>query len=420
MSIQKWPLEEIIAFAKERSPYYRSLYQGIDSLELSVLPIIDQQEFWNSKMLTNERPDGIVFKSGGSTGAPKFSYFTSVEWESFTTAFGLGIAQGILDDDDRIGNVFYVGDMYASFLFIGDSLSWIPASEKRITRYPIGGSTDPKSIFKTILEFDINVLVGVPTSIMTLMDYYVKHQHEYSKVRIDKVLFGGESMYPDQQDSIRKLFPQVQIASVGYASVDAGLLGYADRTCKDGEHRVFDGANIIELVDSDTGEIIAEMGRAGRVIVTNLTRKLMPIIRYPAGDLAEWVEPEGTSNRKFRLIGRSGEAARLGTINVHFEDLRAAIMRSLPEVNGLQLQLVLEHFNQLDCLTIRVGGQNISERLVVEDRVMQVFIQEKPVYIAEKEAHHIHPVVVEVVELSSLEMNSRTGKIKRVIDRRSA
>lgn len=44
--MQKWTLKEIIEHAKTHSPYYRELYKGTDTLELSKLPVIDQTKFW--------------------------------------------------------------------------------------------------------------------------------------------------------------------------------------------------------------------------------------------------------------------------------------------------------------------------------------------------------------------------------------
>ncbi|RPJ72131.1 MAG: phenylacetate--CoA ligase family protein, partial [Alphaproteobacteria bacterium] len=347
MTIQKWSLKEIVENAQSHSPYYRELYANTKFEKLADLPIIDQSIFWKSNVLTSEKNDGIVFKSGGSTGSPKYSYFTSLEWQSFTKAFGLGISEGILSDYDRVANLFYVGDLYASFLFIKDSLQWIPVEQKKIQQFPIAGATDPKVILATLEEFSINVIAGVPSAILTLLEYYDREKKNYSKIKIEKILFGGESLYPDQYLALKKIFPAVQISSIGYASVDGGLLGYSDRTCENGEHRVFDGLNIIEIVDPDTNEILTEVNRPGKVLITNLTRKLMPIIRYPAGDIAMWVESAETPNRKFKLQGRSDEAARVGTISVYFEETRLMIMNTLREVSGLQFQMVLNHFQHL-------------------------------------------------------------------------
>lgn len=418
MEILKWTLEEIVENAKTHSPFYRELYKNIKFKDLVDLPVTDQGQFWKGKVLTTDSPDGIVFKSGGSTGAPKFSYYTSLEWQSFTMQFGWGMAQGILDHADRVANLFYVGDLYSSFVFIKDSLQWIPVKDKKLTQFPIAGSTDPKQILKTLEEFNINVLAGVPSAILTLLEYYQKEKGNYPKVKIEKLIFGGESLYPDQHTAFRNIFPEIRISSIGYASVDAGLLGYSDRTCGDGEHRVFDGANIIEIVDPDTYEVITEMNKVGKVLITNLTRKLMPIIRYPAGDLAMWVETPETPHRKFKLQGRSDEAARLGTLSVYFEDTRMMIINTLKEVTGLQFQMVLNHFNHKDELTLRIAGNDLKASTDVSYRVIEAFRKEKIVYDDLLKKNLIHPLKIEIIEMNKMEGNTRTGKLKRVIDNR--
>ena len=418
MTVQKWSLKEIVDYAKSHSPFYRDLYQNITFEKLSDLPIVDQVKFWKDEVVTNSKPDGIVFKSGGSTGAPKYSYFTSLEWQSFTEAFGWGMSQNILEDYDRVANLFYVGDLYASFLFIKDSVQWIPVENRKLLQFPVSGSTDPNVILKTLEEFSINVLLGVPSAVLTVLEYYDKNREKFPGVNIEKLLFGGESLYLDQRSAILKIFPEIKISSIGYASVDAGLLGYSDKSCRDGEHRVFDRANIIEIVDVDTNEVISETGRVGKVLVTNLTRKLMPIIRYPAGDLAIWVESAETPYRKFKLLGRSDEAARLGTISVFFEDTRAMVMKALGETDGLQFQMILNHFNHKDELVLKMSGHGLKADSKLSDKIIEAFIKEKVAYSDVLSKNLIHPLKIEIVDMRFMEVNLRTGKLKRVVDNR--
>lgn len=416
--MQKWPLKEIIEHAKAHSPYYRELYKGIDTNELSKLPVIDQAKFWKAEVVTSEVPDGIVFKSGGSTGAPKYSYFTNLEWESFCTSFGLGMAEGILESGDRIANLFYAGDLYASFLFIKDSLQAIPVEKKRLTMYPIAGQTDHLQILKTLDEFKINTIVGVPSAILTLLEKYSFNKVKYPNMKIEKLLFGGEALYDDQREALLKLFPDVQISSIGCASVDGGLIGYSSLDCDNGEHRVFDGAHIIEIVDPDTNEVITEKDRIGKILLTNLSRKLMPIIRYPAGDLAMWIEDEGTPDRKFKLHGRSEEAARLGTLSVYFEDTRDMVMKTLGDCKGIQFQMILNHFNHKDELTMKLSSPDLAQKTNVKQCILDSFIVEKAGYSDLLKKNLIHPLRIEIVRQDELESNVRTGKLKRIIDRR--
>ncbi len=419
MVVQKWTLSEIVENAKQNSPYYRELYADINFTKLSDLPVIDQSLFWKGSVLSSDKKDGIVFKSGGSTGAPKYSYFTSMEWQSFTEAFGHGISKGIIEDYDRVANLFYVGDLYASFLFIKDSLQSIPLDRKKVLQFPIAGATEPSLILKTLEEFSINVVAGVPSAILTLVELYDRDKNKFPNLKIEKILFGGESLYPDQFIAIKKIFPEIKISSIGYASVDGGLLGYSDSECLEGEHRVFDGLNIIEIVDPDTNEVITEKNIVGKVLMTNLTRKLMPIIRYPAGDLGMWVESAETPDRKFKLQGRSDEAARLGTLSVFFEDTRWMVMNTLSEFSGIQFQMVLNHFANKDQLVFRIAGHKLKADSKISERLIESFKIEKKDYALILSKNLIHPLEIEFVEMDKLEINSRTGKLKRVIDKRN-
>ena len=146
----------------------------------------------------------------------------------------------------------------------------------------------------------------------------------------------------------------------------------------------------------------------------------MPIIRYPAGDLAMWVESAATPNRKFKLQGRSDEAARLGTISVYFEDTRTMVMTALKEINGLQFQMILNHFAHKDELIFKIAGHGLKADVKIIDRLIKTFKKEKPVYDDILEKNLIHPLKIEIVEMNQLEANARTGKLKRVIDNRSA
>jgi phenylacetate-CoA ligase len=416
--MQKWTIKEIIENAKSHSPYYRELYKDISDLKLSTLPIVDQAVFWKAQVLTTNSPDGIVFKSGGSTGAPKYSYFTHLEWDSYCKAFGHGMSEGILESGDRVGNLFYVGDLYASFLFIKDSLAAIPVEKTKLTHFPIAGQTDHIQILKTLEEFNINVILGVPSAILTMLEKYSQNKEKFPKLKLEKILFGGEALYEDQEKALLEIFPNIKISSIGCASVDGGLLGYSSKDCALGEHRALDGVSIIEIVDPDTGLVITEKNKVGKVLLTNLTRKLMPIIRYPAGDLAMWIEEENIPNRKFKLQGRSEEAARLGTLSVYFEDSREMIMKALSDCSGIQFQMVIKHFDQKDELTFKISGSDLDKIKNSSQKVLDAFVREKAGYIDILSKKLIHPLKIDIVTQSELEANVRTGKLKRIIDTR--
>ena len=102
---------------------------------------------------------------------------------------------------------------------------------------------------------------------------------------------------------------------------------HGNETCGPNEFRRHDGSALYEIVDEETGAPIREPGVPGRALVTNLRRRLIPILRYPVGDRAQWIDPEDSPDRRFLLLGRSEEAARIASISLYYDDVRALLER---------------------------------------------------------------------------------------------
>jgi len=423
-----YSLVEIVEAAQKNSSYFRGEFKNIDLKKfkndqdlLQALPLTDHQKYWASHQflenpLTTEEAHGILFKSGGSTGHPKFSYYASSEWDTFCKLFGWGIGQGILDDGDRVSNMFYAGDLYASFIFIKDSFQAVP---KKFLQLPVGGGVTAKTLEQQLLEFKLTTLCGVPTAIIQL----ISELHEKNPAclkPLKKILYGGESMYLDQQEWLQSLLPGLQIASVGYASVDAGLLGYCARDCAIDEHRCFEPATLMEILDESTNEPITEINQPGRLFVTNLTRKLMPILRYPVGDRAVWIEPVGSKNRKFKILGRSEEGARVGTVTVDFEEVRLFLQQMLVSHPGFQFQMLLSHSAQKDQLELRISLLDQQNSEDFKKEIIREFHRQKPSFADAEKKGLVHPLKINFCDLQEFEKNARTGKLKRIIDSRKS
>ncbi len=414
-----YTLEELIEFARRHSPFYRELYASVGKAPRIVdLPVVDQSSFWeangmhDNRVLTGPIEDGIVFKSGGTTGQPKFSVFSQEEWDEFTRAFGRGLVSGGLAKGERIVNLFYGGNLYASFLFINKSVEFA----RQGVLLPMSGAADIRDVVKVIRDFGAEVVAGVPSTLVTLAEHL--RQSGAALPSLKKVLYGGESFYDDQRRRFLESCPGVKIQSVGYASVDAGLLGYVDAACQGDEHRAFGVETVTEILD-DFDMPIAEPGQPGRLVVTNLTRRLMPIIRYPAGDRAEWVEPLMARDRKFRILGRSEEAARVGPVSLYYDDVRTVLEKFAGDIGLSGFQMVIRHEGMKDQLILRVAVADPKRIGAFGDRIVKVFLESRPMLNDLLVQGLVHMPRVEFTRMAALEKNRRTGKLRRVIDERS-
>ncbi len=408
---------EVYQFAKKHSAFYRDLYKDLsDTPNIEDLPLVDSSIFWpknspaDNQVLTGHQEDGIVFKSGGTSGNAKFSYFTREEWQSLVGIFGEGMGHAAIRDGERVANFFYAGDLYASFIFI---MRAIESSRVKVIQLPLGGAADIENIIKTLTEFKIDVWAGPPTTLMKIAESVVKLKAPSPK----KVLFGGESFYPDQRRHLTSLFKGVDIRSIGYASVDAGHIGFADLSCGPEEHRAFSKYSIVEIIDADTLKPIYETARRGKIVLTNLTRKLMPIIRYPVGDLGEWTEPTSVkSERKFRILGRSEEGARVGPTTLYYDDLASFLQNYQMQLESTGFQLIIRHFDKLDQLVFRIA--KTSQGKITPAELLKHLEKERPLCYDLARDKKMHAVHIDFVKPDELEANLRTGKLKRIIDER--
>ncbi|OEU88186.1 AMP-dependent synthetase [Streptomyces abyssalis] len=412
-------LAELVRFVRRNSSFYASLYSGLPDRvkELTELPVIPQTEFWQANnprgntLLTGPLDEAVVFKSGGTTGAPKFSFYTRDEWNEFTTAFGAGLVEAGLRPGQRVADLFYTGDLYASFTFILDALHRAPVANVRL---PIGGAAPLDSTVGTLEQFDVEVIAGTPTTLCSLAEHLRAGSRRLPHVTT--LFFGGESIFSDQQRLLATAFPNARVASVGYAAVDAGLVGAAVPGGDPRLHRAFTPHTVVEILDEHSGEPVTRAGVPGRVVVTDLRRRLMPVLRYPVGDRAEWTD---TAAGHFRILGRAEEGLRVGPVALHTQDVHDLVRSADPAGRITGLQLVVRRWEDRDGLVLRLGSDLRDEDLPeLTAAVDKAFRAARPMYAAAVAARHVHPMAVEWVRHADLAVNSRSGKLIRAIDER--
>ncbi|WP_327066266.1 phenylacetate--CoA ligase family protein [Kitasatospora sp. NBC_01302] len=412
---------DLIAFARAHSPFYRDLYAHLpaDVADLRSLPLIDHTAFWeahtvaDSKLLTGPHTDGIVFKTGGTTGMPRISFYTRPEWRAMAGRFSAGLTAAGVEPGDRVANLFYAGELYSSFVFTLNLFQEAPVATVQL---PIGGAATPEQVVATMRDFSATVIAALPTSLSRLAREVVDTVGSMPLIRL--ALFSGEAFHDDQLPLIKQAFPHITVRSIGYASVDAGVLAAPVAGEFDNRvHQVLTPEKVVELLDPVTGEPIEEPGRAGRVVATDLVRRLTPMIRYPVGDLAEWVD---FPSRTLRLLGRAEEGARVGPVSIFLEDLRALVTDTDAEGRIGGLQVVVRHFDGRDQMTLRLADSTpqATGRDTLEAAIIEQLDVRRPLFTDQVARGAIHPVAVEWVGPTGLTVNPRSGKAIRLLDER--
>lgn len=414
MSVKTYSVDEIIAFARNNSEYYKGLYKNLpERVSLTDLPLIDQTDFWENcdkngySVATSTQVDGQIFKSGGTTGNPKYSLYTAEEWQTMCECSGAVLTKGGLSNGMKIANLFYAGGLYASFLYTYSMLYF--ASAKTIM-YNLSGNIDVEEMVLTIHDHKINCLAGTP-SILTKIVSFIE-ENKMAGFVVDTVYFAGETLYQDQRDKISRILGrEIDFRSIFYASNDGGPIGYFTKDCGFNEHRVMSDLTVMELIDPDTGEVITEMNKPGMIYITSLFKALIPLIRYPAGDMGEYTEPEGTPDRKFRILGRSNVAARAGYVTLYPQDVGDVLKKC--GIDYYSYQIIVERSDK-DYFLFKIAASEEGNT----EKFLEKLYAERPLFKDALNDKVINEPRVEWCKVSDLDYNSRTGKLKVIIDRR--
>lgn len=312
----------------------------------------------------------------------------------------------------RVANLFCAGELYGGFLYIENALHHAPVENVRL---PVGCAAPDDYVVDLITGFGVHVLAGEPMKLSAVAECLVRRGRSADSVEL--LLFGGDLLFADLRPILSQAFPKAAVSSLGYASNDAGLVGSPVPGDDVRVHEAFPDRTVVELVDEVTGEPITAAGVPGRVVVTNLFRTLMPILRYPTGDRAEWVDPE---RGRFRLVGRSNEGARVGTVAMPTEEIRAVLIAADPDGAVSGMQMVQHRRDGRDGLVLRLGytGQPPAEPGALGERLVAAVYAALPLYPAEVASGAIHHLTVEWVPRAELATNPRTGKLRQVVDER--
>ncbi|MBI5596378.1 MAG: hypothetical protein HY928_09855 [Elusimicrobia bacterium] len=390
-------LASLTAQARAESPFYRRrLARPTATTDKGDL--LRHSPPASSALLTRagEGEGRLVLASGGSTGAPKFSLYTQREFEETCRWLAFSLRQAGLGPGDTVANLFVAGNLWSSFLAVSEA-----AKALGVTHLPIAGTSDPAFALDALRRFKADAVIGLPSSLAALAE-----RPEARGLTVRKVFYGGEHATEGVCRLLRLRLGARLIRSAGYASVDAGLIGFQCPRCPGSVHHAAEGLQKVEIV-------------GGEVVATNLVRRLMPVIRYRTGDRGRWVGapcPCGHPSPLFELLGRVDDRVNVG--GAHLDAGDAA--RAVASVAGLSpfFQLRIDAAGGKDTLLLRAERRS-GARAGLEERLAAALLGHSEELRDAVARGWLRAPAVEILPPGGLPRLPRTGKVRRVVDLRA-
>ncbi|MCZ6633854.1 MAG: phenylacetate--CoA ligase family protein [bacterium] len=378
--LQLQKLQEILALVLKQNPFYQQklraagIHQPEDVQTLADyrrLPFTTKAEL--SADQDAHRPYGTnltfplehfirIHQTSGTTGKPLRWLDTEESWDWFARCWESVYRGAGVTAEDRLFFAFSFGP-FIGFWTAHEGARTIGAMSIS------GGAMSSIQRLQAIEDYQATVLVCTPTYALHLAEVAEAEGIDIAGSSIRTTIHAGEpgASLPGTKGRIEQAWDARCYDHVG--ATEVGAWGFECHV-REGMH-LNEGEFICEVIDPDSDEFAAE----GELVITNLGRVGMPVIRYRTGDRVKLqTEPCACGRTFFRLeggvIGRLDDAMIIRGVNVYPSSIEN-VVRGFPEVTEFAVDIYQRH--AMDDMEIRMevnGGEpgSIAEAVAKEVR----------------------------------------------------
>lgn len=285
-----WQLKKTVKLVKENSPFYARLYAAhnvsaddINSLDdIQKLPFTTPQDLSDSSyslLCTSqgqvEKP--VTFFSSGSTGMKKRVFFSQRDIQKIFEFLPRGM-NTVVDRDKGRCLVFLqnshgrgIGGILAQSLINFGMKAWAADLHD-----------DPEKLYELSVNNKVNVWFGDAITIYRATRILAE-KHDLSELGMQCIFITMTNIPQSMSDYLAETWNCRVSTHYGLTESGWGLAVDCD-VCSGYHYNEID--HIIEIADPVTGTSLP-YGSEGEVILTNISRDCMPLVRYRTGDIAK-------------------------------------------------------------------------------------------------------------------------------------
>ncbi|MBK1613559.1 CoF synthetase [Rubrivivax gelatinosus] len=356
-------LRRHLRHAVDGSPYYRAAFAaagvGPDDLQsladLRRFPTLDKHTLRERQLAVPplgditavpERDVVYLCASSGSTGVPTASPFTAEDFEDWINYEARQFWSSGLRPSDRYGHALNLS------LFVGGPCV---LGAQRLGALSVHAGTLPSErLLQIAQQFRLTALWTTPSYAWYLGETALKQGLDPRRdLAVRRIFVAGEpgGSIPQTRERIESLWGAKVYDYYGLSDIFGSCAGMCEQ--QHGLHWAEDHIHW-EVLDA-AGEPVAE-GERGELVLTTLTKRARPMIRFRTGDIVSFTtEPcrcGRTSARLLGVHGRLDDMLIIKGVNLFPSDVEA-VVRRFGEFNG-EYRLVVEREHHLDRLTVEV------------------------------------------------------------------
>jgi phenylacetate-CoA ligase len=368
-TLQLKKFKRIVAWAYNHSPFYKKLYkkaglepgdikhyediQKVPKIEKDMMREVQQHKpFPYGDMLAVPLAQVTTFRqTSGTTGTPVYQADTWQDWDWWSECWCYILYSQGYRDTDRIFLPFGY-NIFVAF--------WAGhyAAEKLGAEVVPGGVLDTQARILKMQELKCTAFLATPTYVLGMADAAKNKLGIDPKkdLSIRKITCAGEpgASIPTTKKRMEKAWGARVYDHIGATEIGAWSYECAEQP---GGLHVNEAFFLVEIEDVETGEIITEPGRDGKMIITALDRIAKPCIRFDSKDVIRWANYQCSCGRTFRIIdggvvGRADDITKVKGVLLAPSAIEE-VVRSIPEL-GDEYEVVVSKRGDIDDILLKV------------------------------------------------------------------
>ena len=293
-----------------------------------------------------------IHASSGTTGKPTVAGYTAGDIDVWAQL----MARSIYAAGGRPGDVAHVA--YGYGLFTGGLGAHYGAEKLGCMVVPVSGGHTERQV-TLIQDFGPRIILVTPSYCLNLIDEMESRGIDPRSCSLEVGIFGAEPWTDELRAEIEQRLGIDAVDIYGLSEVMGPGVAQECVETKDGP-TLWEDHFYPEIVDPGTGEPLPD-GEFGELVLTALTKRGQPVIRYRTRDLTRLLPGTARPMRRIaRISGRSDDMLIVRGVNVFPSQIEAEVLK----VDGLtpHFQIEVDRSANLAQLAVRVERSPAGRR----------------------------------------------------------
>lgn len=328
--LQSERLANLVGYLEARSEFYRGKLNelGISSQDIRTIEDITKLPITYKQDLRDNYPFGLcavpknelqrIHCSSGTTGKPTVVGYTKEDVDLFSEVVARSLNAGGAKPGMQLHNAYGYG------IFTGGLGLHYGAEKLGMSVLPISGGMTARQV-DLILDFKPEVICCSPSYALTIADEFAKRGITAEEISLQYAVLGSEPWTEIIRGHIEEKLGVHATNIYGLSEIIGPGVSMEDFEEKGGAY-IWEDHFYPEILDPVTKQPVP-FGEEGVLVITTLTKKAMPLLRYWTNDITSLYYDQNAKRTMVKMrpiLGRADDMLIVRGVNVYPSQIEEA------------------------------------------------------------------------------------------------